>query len=61
MTMVVSTENAGETVEVFKQRIAFDHRHFQNLVDLPDDRAKRRPELNALARAVLGDLLPNRS
>lgn len=61
MTMVISTENVGETVEIFKQRIAFDHHYFQNLVNLPDERAKRRPELNALAKAVLGDLIPNKA
>ncbi|MCB1733674.1 MAG: hypothetical protein H6981_01370 [Gammaproteobacteria bacterium] len=41
---------------LFEKVIAFDPAYFQNLIGLPADRAKRRPDLVAVARDVLGDL-----
>lgn len=56
MTMVVSTAENGEFKDVYRKTITFDHQHFQNLINLPDDRARRQTDLIELAHEVLGDL-----
>ncbi|MGE4529885.1 MAG: hypothetical protein AB7C98_01005 [Acidithiobacillus sp.] len=57
MTMVVSTEIHGEIVDVYKEKVTFDHAYFQQLIDIPDERGRRQPDLLDLAKEILGDLV----
>lgn len=56
MKMVVSTEANGEIKEIHKKTITFDYQHFQNLINMPEGKGRRQPELVDLAREVLGDI-----
>lgn len=57
MTMVVSTEINGRIVDIYKEKIVFDHACFQRLIDIPDAAGRRQPDLVDMAREVLGDLV----
>lgn len=57
MEMMVFTKKQGRPKNVHLSTLQFDHKHFENLINLPANQANREIDLVEMAETALGDLV----